>query len=583
MRPRRPSVFFTSDLHAYGIGNTSWFDENSPRALAGRCLLDALEYLRTTPKYAATDWHRVNATTIRLVHHCLKDAALNRADMLDRITPEIEATCAQLLASRQYRIPFYGGDFWDWAGVVDALCEVQTISPSAMAMATRELEQFRRSVQIRLPGGLSIGDPDRERYGPATAARAYRLLNTRARAFDPHLRDELQAQALQKIDHGRYRGREISPWQLSWHYGQVVSEFRRGAIDQASQLADFSWLSAPIGSSDRALVLARILHGGYAVKDRRTVSTALEELYRCQTPARPLGQGLIGASVEGSLDVLEALWPQLDEREKSVIGAMLDALLFLHAKANTIGFVVSAPEEIDHLIAAMGHGTRIEQRNATRAVVRHPGFHAVICQGESLAEAASASAKAIKEHGARWVITPGIAEALGPPLRQEAGGVHFAGAGAGDLVIVTSLAPFRIRDKVQEVLGVAESPFPASGWMIIPSDPELCRLAHIAAESLADDRQVFFEGMTVTRCRHGGDADAKDILAAFPGALAVEATGYMTGLTCLGHGIPCLNIRGLVSQSGSEPPDVAANLRHHAAQAASRLAVKLAELLGRQC
>jgi hypothetical protein len=485
MRLRRPPVFSISDLHAYGIGNTSWFDEDSPRALAGRCLLDALEYLRTAAKLAASDWHRVNATTIRLVHHCLTDAALNRIDVLDRVAAEIELICAQLLAGRRYRIPFYGNDFLDWTSVVDALCEVQTISPSASNIATRELEQFRRSVQIRLPGGLSIGDPDRESYGPATAARAYDLLNRRAGVFDPLLRNELQTQALQKIDHGRYRGREIPRWQLYWHYGQVVNEFQRGAAEQASQLADFSWLSAPIGSSDRALVLARILQGACAVKDRRTITTAIDELYRCQIPSRPLGQGLLGGTVEGSLDVLQALWPQLDGQDKAGIGAMLDALLFLHAKANTIGFVVSAPGEIDQLIAAMGHTARIEQRNATRAVVRHPGFHAVICQGQSLAELASAGAKAIEEHGAQWVIMPGMAEALAPPVQHETGGVHFSGAGAGDVVIATSLAPFRIRDKVQEVLGVADPPFRGSGWMIIPADPELCRLApsHIAATS----------------------------------------------------------------------------------------------------
>ena len=245
MRLRRPAVFSISDLHAYGIGATGWFDEDSPRALAGRCLLDALEYLRTAAKFAASDWHGVNATTIRLVHHCLTDAALNRIDVLDRVAAEIEATCAQLLAGRQYRIPFYGNDFLDWVSVVDALCEVQTLSPTASTIATRELEQFRRSVQIRLPGGLSIGDADRECYGPATAARVHDLLNRRADAFDPLLRGELQTQALQKIEHGRYRGREIPRWRLCWHYGQVVNEFQRGAVDQASQLADFSWLSDP--------------------------------------------------------------------------------------------------------------------------------------------------------------------------------------------------------------------------------------------------------------------------------------------------------------------------------------------------
>jgi len=577
MDPRRPSAFFTADLHAYGIGNSAWFDENSPRALAGRCLLDALEYLRTAPKFPASDWHMVDATTIRLVHHCLTDAALNRTDVLDRVTPEIDATCAQLLTSRQHRIPFYGDDFWDWAGVIDALCEVQPVSQRAAEIATRELEQFRRSVQIR----LSIGDPDREWYGPATAVRTYQVLDRRAGTFDPHLRSELQAQALRKIDHGRYHGRDVSPWQLRWHYGQVVAEFQRAASDQARQLGDFSWLSAPIRSSDRALVLARILQGAYAVKDRRTISTALEELYRCQTPGRPLGQGLFGDGVEGSLDVLEALWPQLDAREKAGTGPMLDALLFLHAKANTIGFVVNSPAEIDHLIAVMGLTARIEQRNATRAVVRHPDFHAVICQGESLPEAASATARAITEHGARWVIMPGIAEALRPTVQHETAGVHFAGAGAGDLVIATSLAPFRIRIEVQEVLGVADQPFAGNGWMIMPTDPELCRLAHHAAESLGEDLRVFFEGMIVTRGQMSY-ADEKDVMAAFPGALAVESTGYMAGLTCLGHGIPCLNIRGLARKTGQDPPHLDAEKQRKAAQGAFRLAIKVAELLGRR-
>jgi nucleoside phosphorylase len=578
---RHPPIF-ASDLHDYGIGETAWFDTNSPRALAGRCLLDALEYLRMARKFPTADWQRVNATTIRLVHHCLIDAALNRGDVLNRVTREIEVICEQLLASRQYQIPFYGNDFWDWASVVDALCEVQAVSRSAAEIAARELEQFRRSVQNRLPVGLSIDDPDREWYGPATAARVYRLLDHRAGPFDPSLRQELRSQALQTVDNGSYRGRTIASWQLHWHYGQVVGEFQRSAIEQASQLADFSWLFAPIGSSERALVLARILQGAYAVKDRRTIATALEELYSCQTPTHPLGQGLLGGSVEASLDVLEVLWPQLDAGEKGGIGAMLDALLFLHSQANTIGFVVTTPDEVDDLIAAMGASARLEQRNATRALVRHPSFHATICQGQSLAEVASATTKVIKEQGAQWVIMPGTAEALGPTVPHEKDGVHFIGAGAGDLLIATSLAPFGIRDQVHEVLGVADPPFPGSGWMIMPTDPDLCRLAHNAAESLGEDFRVFFEGMIVTHDAHMSDADEEDIIAAFPGALAVEDTGYMTGLTCLSHGIPCLNIRGLVRTTGEAPPHVEADTRRKAAHAAFSLAVKVAELLGRR-
>ncbi|NEL11435.1 hypothetical protein G3V60_23945, partial [Escherichia coli] len=127
--------------------------------------------------------------------------------------------------------------------------------------------------------------------------------------------------------------------------------------------------------------------------------------------ARPFGQGIIGASVVASLDVLEALWPQLDQREKASLNAMLEALRFLHAKANTIGFLVERPEDIEGLIQAMGQGTLIEQRNAGRAIIRHPSFHAVICLGRSITEAASATALAVEEHGARWLIMPGQAHA----------------------------------------------------------------------------------------------------------------------------------------------------------------------------
>src|ERR1700749_1392006 len=143
MGSRRPTVFFTSDLHAYGIGNTAWFDEDSPRALAGRCLLDALEYLRSAPKFPARDWHLINANAVRRVHYCLTDKALDRPDILRRATAHIEASCAQLAASRQYRVPYYGNDFWEWACVIDALYEVQSISRSAAEAAARELEMFR--------------------------------------------------------------------------------------------------------------------------------------------------------------------------------------------------------------------------------------------------------------------------------------------------------------------------------------------------------------------------------------------------------------------------------------------------------
>ncbi|MGJ5176602.1 hypothetical protein ACQR16_06650 [Bradyrhizobium oligotrophicum] len=571
MVSRHPPVFFASDLHGYGIGNTGWFDDNSPRALAGRCLVDALEYLRTSPKFAAKDWHVVNANAARIVHQCLADTALARRDILDRVAPAIDEICAQIVASRQYRIPFYGDDFWDWASVVDAFCEVQTVSVTAARVAKRELDQFRRTVHIRMPSGLSVGDPDQEWFGPAVATRAHRLLNTRASGFDPDLRHELQAQALERIERGRYRGRQVTPWQLSWHYGQVVGEFQRAAGDQAAELADFAWLAVPLEPGKRAMVLARILQGAGAVKDRRTLLQALDELYRCETPGRPLGQGVIGASVEACLDVLEALWPQLDDRDKAGINTMLDALRFLHAKAHTIGFIVETPEDIEGLIQAMGPGTLIEQRNVARAIIRHSCFHAVICLGRSMTEVASAAAVAIEEHGARWLIMPGRAHALGPALAQAAQGARFVGAGPGDLVIATAVAPFRIEIKVRDALSIAEPPFPNDG-MIIPADAELCRLAHESAATMLDEIGVFFEGMTVTR---NGGGTAAEISAAFPGALATDETSYMMALTCLTHAVPCLVVQSLAEMPPQAPARSARN-------AGCRLAVKVAETLCRR-
>lgn len=577
MIPRHPSVFFTSDLHAYGIGNTGWFDDNSPRALAGRCLLDAIEHLRTMPKFAARDWHRVNANVARVVHRCLTDPALPRRDVLDRIAAGFEDTCAQLLASRQYRIPFYGDDFRDWAEVVDAFCELQPISASAAEAAQRELDQFRRTVQIRAPSGLTINDPEREWYGPATAAIVHRVLERRATPMDPDLRDTLQAHALHKIEHDRYRGRDIPPWQVSWHYGQVVSVFSRAATDQAVRLADFSWLSAPLSSSQRVTVLACILQGACELKDRRTITRALDELYPRQVPTRPLGQGLFGDSADMSVAVLDALWPGLEEREKASLGAMLDALLFLYTKANTIGFVVTTAPDIDRLIAAMGDGARVEQRNATRAVVRHPSFQAVICQGQSLAETAAATVKTIKEHGARWIIMPGRGEALGPADPPTGSGVQFGRPGGGDLVISTSLAPFGNRDEVRSVMNVSDPPLPGDDWIMIPTSAELSRLAHKAAADFSDGLAVFFEGLTVSRSGLLTTLDKQDIRAAFPGALAADENGYMMGLICLSHGVPCLNLRSLAHETDAPQWAAAPTI-----EAAFQIAVRVAELLSRQ-
>ncbi|MGY4198939.1 hypothetical protein ACVIM9_008280 [Bradyrhizobium sp. USDA 4520] len=176
MFARKSDLVLMSALKDQQDPDTNWFTEESPKGLAGRCLLDAIEYLHSAPKLPARFWHVVNAHAIRLVHRCLTDPHVNRPDVLERLKPHIEETSRQLLNGRQPGVPFYGDDFWDWASVVNAFTEVRSASPSAERAAAREMDSFREAVRQRAPGGLSVGNPDREWYGPATAALAYRVL-----------------------------------------------------------------------------------------------------------------------------------------------------------------------------------------------------------------------------------------------------------------------------------------------------------------------------------------------------------------------------------------------------------------------
>ncbi len=74
-----------STLRDINPAKYSWFTEKSPAALAGRCLLDALEYLRTDPKLPGRFRHVTNAHTIRLVCRYLIDEHLDRKSILDRL------------------------------------------------------------------------------------------------------------------------------------------------------------------------------------------------------------------------------------------------------------------------------------------------------------------------------------------------------------------------------------------------------------------------------------------------------------------------------------------------------------------
>jgi nucleoside phosphorylase len=585
MFTRNPQFILLSDLKDPDNPDTNWFTEESPKGLAGRCLLDAMEYLHAAPKLPARFWHVVNAHAIRLVHRCLSDPALKRTEVLERMKPHIEETCRQLINGRQPSMPFYGDDFWDWASVVNAFTEVRTAAASAQRAAPREMESFYKSVRQHTTVGLLVGDPDREWYGPATAALAHRVLSKSL--DDPpalqRLLRELKTQALELVVAGKYRGHEVSPRQVLWHYGQVVALFSEDAKQQVERLADFSWSKEPMENVERVYVLARVLQGAYAAEKQDIIDRALSLLYKAQNLSRPLGYGLMGEVVKGSLNVLDAVWPKLSPEDRGDIGEMVDALIAHYARGNTVGFIVAIEHEVKALEAELKSIGATVDRKSGATIVRHPKFRAAICIGKSLNAATSATSTLIEKHNAKWVIMSGVAGSLGKSTKKIGEGAQFKGPDKGDIVVATSMAPFRIRDKVRSQIENAKVPFDGDTWMVIPTDPELFRLAHEAATEMKGELRYFYEGTIVSGTGIKDSLEEKKkILAEFPGGLAVEEEGYAMGIVCLSHHVPYLNIRGISDRAegdkAKQKQDVTAenNEQRSVAKLAARLAVKVA-------
>jgi nucleoside phosphorylase len=596
MSCRNPVAIFVSDLRDSEIANSHWFEENSPRGMAGRCLVDAMEYLHSIQKFPARFWHVVNAHAVRLVHRCLTDQSVNKKDVLDRMARHIEDTCQQLLKSRQNSIPYFGDDFWDWASVINAFAEVKDVSASAKQVIDDELAEFCKAVKNKMPDALSTGDPEREWYGPATAALAYRVLN-KLLPDTPDLMKvlkQLKPQALQKIENGKHLGHDVPARLVRWHYGQVVALFADEATEQASQLADFSWQGEPLEKSERVYTLARVLQGAYAAEDKKTIREALEQLYKYQSLGRPLGQGLMGDTVKGSLNVLDALWPNLHASEKTAIGGMVDALILQYAKANTIGFQVAIPFEANTLESELRKiGADVGPEVSGVRTVKHRKFRAVIRQGKSNADAATASTALIETNKAKWIIMCGIAGSLGTTQREDEGAPEFVGPTEGDVIVATSLAPFRLRQKTRQTVETAAFPYGGSTWMIIPAHPQLFRLAHNASEQSQGEFKRYYEGQIVTGNGildskdnpHGGK---KEVLKEFPGGLAIEEEGYQMGIVCLSHDVPYLSIRAIsdLAEGGKrlQGDDKAREAweQKGAGRAAASLATKVALLLSEE-
>ena len=272
------------------------------------------------------------------------------------------------------------------------------------------------------------------------------------------------------VESGRYFGREVPLQQLLWHYGQVGAVFPDNATLQLAELVKFSSF-LPLEKSERVYALARVLQGAYAAKEKKTVDAALVDLYACQSIDRPLGYGIVGETVKGSLNVLDALWPNLPASDKLSIGTMIDALFYQYRKANTIGFVVAVDAEREALEEELENVGASLRKDGAVTIVEHANFYAIICQGKSLTAATEATLTVVEDHAAKWVLMPGIAGSLGKPSQDPAQSGKFIGPDQGDVVIAASLAPYGVRDKVRRTVENAKVPFEESTWAIDSDRP----------------------------------------------------------------------------------------------------------------
>jgi len=106
-------LILLSTLKDINPAKYSWFTEKTSAALAGRCLLDVLEYLRADPKLPGRFRHVTNAHAIRLACRYLVDEHLDCKSILNRIRGHIEDVTRRLREDRNNAPPFYGDDFWD--------------------------------------------------------------------------------------------------------------------------------------------------------------------------------------------------------------------------------------------------------------------------------------------------------------------------------------------------------------------------------------------------------------------------------------------------------------------------------------
>jgi nucleoside phosphorylase len=520
------------------------FSGETPADLAGRCLLDALEFLRIDPKWSARFGPLMNAHAIRLCWCCVKK--LKRDDVALRIHPLVELTYGYLLGERQNEVPFYGDDFWDWAYILEAMLTVHDgVKTEDREKALEyELAEFYRAVKDNLNDGLTLNKPG-EWFGPAIPTAAHRLL-TMARRYIKNKSElagclaELKKQALTPIANNKYLGRLVQPAYQHWHIGQVVAEFPQDTAPQQRELRKLDKIRKLRDRTERAYSLARVLQGAVAVKDEVTRRAALKMLYGCENQSRPLGTGIIGDQVKASLNTLEAIWPSLNASDFKEIKDMLDAFLAAQKRWNRVGVLVALERERDACIQQFEvDGATVSGEDVI--VVDHPDYEAVIITGKALLGATHATLNLIKEHGATRTLMVGIAGSLG----EDDEGGKFKGPVIGDVVIATATAGYRLREKVRETVTDAPVPFSKTTWNVLPADVTLFAHSHRAWLNLKRKLTVH-EGLIVTGNGIKDDQNEKrKVREKWPGGLAVAEEGFASALGCLHYNIPYLEIRGI--------------------------------------
>lgn len=593
MLMRASELFTLSDLQQDDPANNTWFAERTRHALAGRCLLDALEYLRVDAKLPGRFWHVTNAHTIRLACRYLSDASLNRKHVLIQMARYIDKTCKQIRQGRNEAIPFFGDDFWDWASVLEAFTEVQSQFAEQIIkreVVAGELGTYYDAVKDRLAdaGDLATGQ-EGEWPGPASAMIAHRVLSYYrdhyGGAVDDRVLQELRALALEPIKEGKYRTHDVPPHLARWHYGQVVASFPDETPEQKEALANLTPVKSLTEKADRVYALARVIEGANKANDRATFSTAVAWLYPTETLKRPLGQGLMADTIKGSLNVLEALWPTLTPANKQQIQPMIDTLSRLHIAANTIGIVVAVPREARAIEQAFAKAKRQTRPDNLTQIIEDDNYRVVVRRGKSLGDIQNAAEKLIKDHKPQWLLMSGIAGSLGLKVKKR-GASYFRGPDKFHIVVAASHAPYYIREKARKETQNVAVPFEDGEWLTIPSDPDLFRLAHKAGSEQYGEAGCFHEGLIVTG---RGILDSlpkkRRVLAEFPGGLAFEEESYMIALLCLHRDVPFLNIRGISDRAEGDKKRQQRNKtierkeQFKAALAAAKLTARVVELL----